>query len=216
MAYADDPPGAYVITHPGTGLMYIGSSGRLNARKNEHLSKLNNSKHAKTELQEAFSVDKTVEFTFYPTLTREIAYNLEQTLLSKNVDNEKVVNRSFNARSSLGVIPNEDTREKMSKARTGAMHSEETKKQISQSNSNKVFSDEHRKNLSDAQVLRAQDETVRAELKAKGMVTAKPVTIEGNNYESLHCAAKALGISKASLTYRVNSGSEQFKEWKHK
>ncbi len=44
---------------------------------------------------------------------------------------------------------------------------------------------------------------------------SKPIIIEGITYSSLTEASEKLGIGNTTISYRLNSNSDRFKEWKY-
>lgn len=191
-------PGAYVLKHIESGKEYIGSTGNLNIRQVEHRSKLNTSSHHIKQLQELYDKDNKIDFIIFPTETRDEAYSKEQILLN-STNKELLLNKSLNSRSSEGLKPSVETREKMSKARANYEITEETRRKISNANSGRVFTDEHKQNIKKAQILLAQTKEGKERLLKNSMKTAIPININGKDYTSVREASRSEGISKTTL-----------------
>lgn len=92
-------PGVYVIEHGATGKKYVGSAANLYQRKNSHLSSLKHGTHKNQLLQEVYDQDPKIEFTFFPTESREFAYEKEQELLDQLKGKSVLLNISPDART---------------------------------------------------------------------------------------------------------------------
>ncbi|RSL28780.1 hypothetical protein D7Z54_34665, partial [Salibacterium salarium] len=42
---------------------------------------------------------------------------------------------------------------------------------------------------------------------------SKPVSIDGRIYPSISYASRELGVNTTTVSYRINSGSNRFKDW---
>ena len=152
--------GIYKIEIIVKGKLYIGSAKNIEKRKKEHFNALKNNAHKNKHLQNAwnkygennfrFSILECVEPTSL--ITRE-QYYMD---LYKSYDRKLGYNIAPKAGNTLGVIPSEETREKIRKkligkksTRVNYVVSDETKKNMSDSAKRKPpVSDETKKNLS--------------------------------------------------------------------
>jgi predicted GIY-YIG superfamily endonuclease len=106
-ACRDDPwPGAYIITHLGTGKFYIGSSSNLYKRKLNHESQLRQGRHDNAGLQEIYNQSTQMYFSYWISADIEQAKTWEQILLDRHWGDPLLLNGTSHAtKSSLG-IPN--------------------------------------------------------------------------------------------------------------
>lgn len=108
----------YVMTHPGTGVFYIGSTSNLDGRRNTHLSRLSQNCHHSIKLQEAFNTDGQLTWQTTECATNEIAHTLEQQLISQAIGNPLLCNVRLNSGPPPGAL-NKDAVQRMSEVRTG-------------------------------------------------------------------------------------------------
>lgn len=197
MARAHKVTGAYVLTLPKTGHIYVGSSVDIGGRKSVHLYELKNDKHPVKKLQENFAANGAVVVEVFPTTTREEAFQKEAELLQAHKDNPNLCNRTLDPYSSKGVRPDEEARRKMSESRKGRKHSEETKSKISAGNLGQTRTDEARHRMSQAQhALLERDPEALQRLRDLGQAGAKPIVFDGIQYDSIREAAREVGVER--------------------
>ena len=88
----DNCVGAYVLTDVRTGKFYVGSSGQVRTRILRHLLDLRKNTHHSPGLQELWNKRGELVESIFPTETREEAYELEQDLLNRFQDSDKLLN----------------------------------------------------------------------------------------------------------------------------
>lgn len=182
-------PGVYVIEHVSTGSMYVGSTGELGQRKRWHLSTLRLGKNRNAPLQRAYDEDPQLDFTFIPTKTKEEAVAFEQQLLDHLQGDPRLLNIAPNAKApGLGLIRSEETRARISVAGIGR----------ESFNKGKPMTDSHHQNLI-----------------ASREKLAKPVEINGVCYPSLAEATRQLNVSLGCAWKRINTHTNQFKNWRY-
>lgn len=176
--------GAYTITHSETGQAYVGSSGDLYQRKNQHEHMLRAGKHDCKQLQDLFNQSPSVEFDFSLAEDREAALDLEQKIVSTYVDSGVLLNTAIDVRSTgKGLTRSPEAIEKNRQAHLG-----------------KALTEDHRRKISEG--------SRSAEL------TGRSVSINGTEYRTLVAAAEALGIPKTTVSNRIKSPNARFAEWK--
>lgn len=125
--------GAYILTHVDTGIFYVGSTGDFVSRKGDHYHLLRHDKHHSRILQQVYNDNQNISFQFFPTETREDAYDLEQKLLDDNSRNNRMSNIAINSRlATKGLYMSPEQKAKISTAGLGRKHTEETKQKISE------------------------------------------------------------------------------------
>ncbi len=133
MANLPKTPSAYVIKHIDTDLMYVGSSGDVRGRVNEHISRLNRGQHPNRTLQRLYDDSPNIEVLFIQTGTREEALEVEQSFLTTLMPGNSLVNVAADARSPWrGVTRSEEMRRKLSEARTGIDRGDEFRDKMRQ------------------------------------------------------------------------------------
>lgn len=185
--------GGYRITHPRTGVFYVGSTSDFSKRKHDHLKRLKKGEHYSHKLQAAFQEDQKLEFDFHPAPTREEAYDWEQQQLTEKRGDPLMANTHLDARGAAGT-----TRSEKAKAKTSA------------SLRGRTFSDGHRGRISAASKGVPKSEAHRESLsKAHGI----PVVIDGVRYRSKKEAAAALGVGEPTVARRIRSDDPAFNGW---
>lgn len=157
--------GTYLLHNKETGHAYVGS-GILRKRHNDHFWLLKNNEHYNPKLQNAFN--KNPNFDFIPIVTddREIARDLEQSIINEYHSNPLLLNISIDARYCNNGLPMSDEhKEKISQALKGRQPSPqaisaaikahkgiplatETKEKLRLANLGKTLSDETRQKMS--------------------------------------------------------------------
>lgn len=134
--------GIYIILNTKDGKVYIGQAQSIRRRWGDHKSDLNRGKHRNTHLQRAWNKYGVTAFKFQI---------LEYCPVEQLDEREKhhiaiykgrglAYNTSNGGQGTSGVIPNAETRQKLSDARKGEKNH----------NFGKTFSAEHRQKLSDS------------------------------------------------------------------
>ena len=167
-------PGVYIIIHDPTMKIYIGSTGTLRRRWYQHLSALRCNKHYVPELQLLYNRDHQIRFIVAElSPTREIALEREQQILNSYIEHGILLNQTYVVdRPTLGRPMSDETKKKLSIAKTGTKTSTKTIELL------KRKAEERRKTNSDILVQK------RVLCRIKGIT-----------YLSIQQAAKALKIS---------------------
>lgn len=188
---------AYIIKHR-TGI-YVGSTVGINSRVGEYEKNLYKNRGENCNLLRAFNSDPDVQFYFILVNTRDEAYDIEQWLLDRFWDSNVLFNRQPNAKNSTGILVSDKTKEKLRLLKIGIKqtpeHIENRMKKIHLSG-RKINNKNSLKSL--------QERSIRM---------SKPVSIEGNRYNSVKIAGKILGIQRSTIQKRVKSNSLLFKDW---
>ena len=187
-------PGLYIITHVATGHFYIGSTATFTRRKTQHVDALRNGKGANLKLQECFNKSPELSWEFIPTPTVEIAEEMEYQRISQELNNPLLCN--FRYRDQNGNITyTQESLDRFSRAMVGKTHSEETKAKMSATRKGRTKDEDWLRKIT-----LSQKRTL--------------VEINGVRYESLSAAAKALGESVQTISYRVKNPNPKFANWK--
>jgi group I intron endonuclease len=174
--------GVYEIYDKINGKRYIGSSVNINGRWREHKKGLRDNKHQNKHLQKSYNkhggdnlVFKILEITgadftsldakeqyFIDTCIREhgreSVYNIQDTVAARHPVSEetrrKISEASKGNQYMLGKHHSDETKKKISEARTGKYLSDETREKIRQANTGKNnpmlgkhMSEEHKEKL---------------------------------------------------------------------
>lgn len=160
--------GIYKITNKVNGKFYIGSAVNFKKRFCHHRGYLKRNNHSNIKLQNAWNKYGSDAFEFY---ILEYIENRKFLLMREQhwINWFDAVNNGYNlspsasgifgmrhspetrkkmSESSLGKTMSEESKRKMSVAKTGTKMSLETKKKMSESGKGRIFSEEHRRNLS--------------------------------------------------------------------
>lgn len=217
-------PCCYIIHHPASDKIYIGSTKDLRERAYRHTIELKRERHNNEELQTVFNQDNYIRFYIQPFLTVEDARNKEDELLKAFQNEEFVVNETASAWNQKGYKHTEESKAKMRETRNrpemieasrqrmlGKPNTEEQKRKISQSLKGRPCP-EHVKKINSEKfkgVLRTDN--VKKNIKAGILEKIDPVYCDGKVYESVAEAARQLGIGHSTVLYRISS---EFKtEW---
>src|SRR5699024_9567185 len=228
--------GIYCIRKKINNKVYIGQSYNLNKRKNEHFAKLKRNKHENRYLQNSYNIYGLENFEYMllhqdSNISKEDLNRLEylyikifETLRSKG---GKGYNLCQGGNSRRGYTHSEETKKQMSIRRRGKLngfygkkHSKETiermllnkdmsfsqtneyRNKISRAMKGRKFSAEHRRNKSKAQ-------------EGSKNPVARRIKVEGVEYGCIQDVADEYKIRHNTVSYRLNSPSERFKEWKY-
>ena len=112
--------GVYVLTHSGTGKIYVGSSGQLTVRLDRHFRELKLGTHHNKPLQDVWNRHPWLLITLFPTETREEAYALEKELIDKNRPSGLLLNVGSDVRGGDNLTHNPD-RDEIVKKRVAAI-----------------------------------------------------------------------------------------------
>lgn len=179
--------GVYTITHPKSGLFYIGSTGNYLQRKWHHENRLRHNIHRNHKLQIAFNQDPCLTWDFNECSTVEEARLLERQLIQGNAHSMDIANHQFVCGHS------EETKLKMSKALIGTVHSDATREKMSVTRTGQTKTQEWHNQIM---------ESVR-----------KKVSINGVEYESMTEASRQLGVPLHVVRYRLKSDSNKYAGW---
>lgn len=215
------------------GKIYIGQSSNLQKRKNQHFNELRKGTHGNIYLQRSFN--KYGEDSFnYQILTEgdftdeelnELECMYIQLFGSHLHTQGRGYNLAFGGNTRRGFKHTIETRKKMSESRIGEKngfygkkHTEETKRKIVANTDYSVFqTSEYRQKMSEIMTGRVFTEEHRqnksnAQRGGKNPV-ARKVSIEGVTYDCIQDAADHYKLLHNTISYRIKSTSETFKEW---
>lgn len=207
----------YKVLHVPTDMEYVGSTNDVYTREAVHRSRLKLGIHPNKNLQEAFNNNPTISFQYEPTDTKEVALAKEQRYLLENAESGKLFNKALDVMApGKGIIPSEETRKKISEAGLGRRHTNETKVQMSISslgkNSGTKRTDTHKAAISNRHKGVPLSDEHRSKLhQARQLMGKSVVVIDGNEYPTKVAAAKELGISKPTVSARINNPN--FPNW---
>lgn len=190
-------PGAYMILHHATGKAYIGSTENLYGREKKHKYMLKSNSHTNKPLQQAYNQNNKIEFIPLSTETREDAYNFEQLVLDDFSNTDSIFNIAIDAKASTKNL-----------SRT-----EDTKRKISESNLGRIPSAEQLKNQSLSHLGKIPNKNQLDALKLGGIVNLKNISIDGKIYKGAKEVSNDYNLSLETVYYRINSVSDQFKNW---
>ena len=203
--------GAYTITHSSTGKVYHGSTVNIKHRLSGHNSDLLKKKHGNKNLQELIDKDPTGTVVFYPTKTREEAYDLEQKLIDET-DSDLLLNVSMDARNGLNDTWNIEGYRENVMARmygndygVGYKHTDEARAAISKGTIGVGHSEESKLRMSLAKKGVKRDPELVKRVSKRNIKNY--IRINGVVYSSINEAAETLGISKYNVEYRAKSDS---------
>jgi group I intron endonuclease len=198
MAQEHKTPVVYLITHPESNSVYVGSTNDIQRRQREHNKCLRKGNHPNPKLQEAFNRNAVIEYEVIPTATRDEAYAMEQKLMDDYRAGGNLLNISPVANNSIpGWKQPEESIERMRLSSTGKSHTEESRQKMSDMRRGIPKSDEARAKHS---------ETLRAR--------ARPISINGVEYAGIQDAVDKTGMTYNTISNRIRSNSDIFSGWK--
>jgi hypothetical protein len=225
--------GTYRITHPFTGMFYIGSTENFIKRRHYHLSDLRRGVHVNEMLQYNFNLDKKLIWEFTEQATIEDARAHELHLIHDNVDNIAMMNQVGRPRTDVvkeAISASWTIERKAEHATAMAIAWTDDKRLAHSAVSSERWTDEERAKKSIAvkeqwsperreAMSKASLKSWTPERKAKAALvevtdrqrtapTEKlgyPISVDGIVYPSASFAAKAFGISKSSAKRRAKS-----------
>lgn len=196
-------PAVYLIKHPASGKMYVGSTGNFYEREDNHRKELSRGRHGNQPLQAAFNADNSIWFWYLLVADADLACDYEQLILDRFKGTGVLFNIATDARApGKGLIRSDETRKRMSESHVGKTHSEESRRKMSESLTGTVFTAERCMNISNA-------------LKSSDRVNRSAVVIEGVHYESASDAARTHCVTPATVLNRVKNPSERFSRWNY-
>jgi len=230
--------GAYIIEHPHTGLLYVGSTCNLYRRLHGHAISLMKGTHRSKKLQAAFDVHPKLTIKFKSTKTREEAYDVEQFFLDKLAVTGTLTNTALDARlNGKGVSRSPEHRVKITNGLMQYYASDENKRnhgkavsealmkpecvELRRRNTQKYWQNpEYRaKHVGKKRTSEARDKIRIAKLKTwqdpnyrENFKAANsiPITIDGVTYPSYAAAASFYGIKYKTFHRRIVTG---YKGW---
>lgn len=214
----------YVILNTTDNVFYIGSTCDIYSRINQHRCELRGNYHQSKKLQESFNNSNLYDFVISVIFTENMEenYDLEQILLDNFIKLSTCTNTHSNSRSSLGIFPNEETKQKISNILKGRKVSLETRNKISLIHKGKIISKETKAKMSAVAKLRKYDPILlnrmsegnigrkhSKETLIKKSISAnkfkKRILIDNIEYSSLSDAAKILNLYKSTICKRLNN-----------
>jgi group I intron endonuclease len=234
--------GAYKITHPKSGLYYIGSSSNIYERYHVHLSTLKSNTHKNPRLQEVFNDDPVISIETIVTDSRDEAYDVEQKYLDRCVGKPNCTNVHNCARGSW--LPGTAPAEKMAafaaagheanRNRTysrGHKHSEEAKEKIRAAAARRDPST-YPRGQKRSEETRAKMRIMNSRPRRKGQVFSEErkanmaaaakvraeqlkvtVVVDNVSYPSISEAAAALGVTRRTVSVRLKD--PRYPEYNH-
>lgn len=184
--------GIYCITHMKSGHFYIGSTGNFKQRKYNHTTHLNRNVHCCKKLQELFNDDSALNFTFFPSTSREVAYAAEGDLLELYKNDPRLCNTTKLCNGGL-VKHTEASLRLMAEKKFGKTHTVETLNVMSLTRKGKKKSKEWSHKI--------------AESRHKSLKVNEVI------YQSLTEAAAALNLSVQTVANRCHNTGVKFKDW---
>jgi len=202
----------YAIHVRFTGQHYFGSTNDLYQRLVNHRGSLTRGVHKNRFFRAIDLINPEFELTYKALVvdSREIAYEIEELLISSCWGKPELMNVHRDVKSSLGVGHTEETKERMRINALGRPPmTQEVKDRISQSLSNRRLNTTHASNVGEANKRRWEDPEFRkAWAERKGI---REVMVAGVTYESISCAARAHGIGVSTAHRRVKD--PKYKDW---
>lgn len=215
--------GVYVIMPHDWAWVYIGSTSSIPRRLAEHLYLLRHQKHDKYEMQTDFTDEVKLMYCYQLCDTRESAYALEQSIIDLFANHPGLLNVATDAKSPwirgeeyvhplAGRSRSDEFKRKVSDTvkmqfangrmapMAGRKLSPETKRLISERSTGRVASEETKQKLSSQRQLGKHSR-------------AKPVVIDGAEYDCVKSAALALNIPYPTVYHRVCSANPEFSRW---
>ncbi len=228
--------GVYVLTHSGTGKIYVGSSGQLTVRLDRHFRELKLGTHHNKPLQDVWNRHPRLLITLFPTETREEAYALEKELIDKNRPSGLLLNVGSDVRGGDNLTHNPD-RDEIVKKRVAAIKARysnltDYERKLIWGRAGPLNGMYGRTHTPEAKVVqsarakgnrysvgrKASDETKKTLSAIHKALRLKPansrkVVVGGVVYESLTEASRQLGISPALMIYRLKGKSKKHTDY---
>lgn len=225
-------PGAYSVFNSETGQFYFGSTNDLHRRQNQHARDLEEGVHHNHKLQEAYNENPNFEFIGMPMDTHEEALELEQLVIDEHLGQSECFNISERA---FFMSPSEETRKKFREMNKGRVKSPETCAKLSAALKGRPLPAEQKVLQSKIMKERYQDPEFKAKMdeanarrvfteeglarskeaaRKNAEATRKSVEVEGVVYPSISAVVNTLGTPHRTVTGRIRSKKEKFKNWK--
>lgn len=209
-------PGCYIINFIESGKFYVGSTGDLRRRWNDHLNALNGGNHRNGPLQKAYDDDRRIEIEYLVTVDRESAYELEQQELNMWVGNPNCINQGndarlgfrpgtrpteLQARMNLQLVGRKRSEEQRLNIRAGAFRrppvTQETRQKLSRLSLGRVNSEEHNEKIRQARLGVKRNES--------DITTRKRIIVDGVVYPSITATAEQFKVSRSTVNERLRS-----------
>ena len=143
-------PAAYLIEHPQSGKVYIGSTNKPGLRTSRHRTLLKGGRHDNPRLQAAYDQDPNLIIKVMPTADRDAAYALEQALVDQAMKEDRCFNYGTDVRAAMKGRPTTpETRAKQSLAKKGRKRDPALVEATAAALRGVPKSEEHRQKLSD-------------------------------------------------------------------
>lgn len=231
--------GAYILVHPKTRQVYVGSTDDLYERRYKHFWHIKRNNHRNRKIREAFisTPSNTVYFFIFPTVTREQSFDIEQKFIDSYIDNPKCLNIALDSRmSGKGIKFSEERKKQISsivKEKWRDPFHKKLKSDITKAyfsipdnkakmianakifGSNPIFKEKQRitaiKQWSDLEARKRKSE----EVKQYALLNGNKVIINDVIYPHVTEAARLLNINKDILRYRIKNKSDKYSEYKN-
>lgn len=182
----------YIITHPSSGVFYIGSATCHLSRRDEHNSRLRNNVHHCKKLQDAYNANSDLVWEFQETETREEAYALEKSRIAQHAGDPGLLNMQYN-----GYKP---------------VISEKARAATSASKLGTPLSDIHRKRISQGMLRGGQSPETVQRLADK---LKKDICVEGVVYKGYADVAQKYNVNMSTVLRRLKSANPLYSGWFH-
>ena len=220
--------GAFYIKHKSTGKLLLGVSSDIKSTIDKHLNSLRNSEHKNKELQTLYNSNSDLVIKTYCTDNLEEANGIVSSMAKHMRDNATLLNYKHD----YSKPRNEETVEKIRIANTGRKQSQETKDKISAANKGRLISEDTRSKLRIAsadrisspevivkmQEARRNSPTYSEQLKRIadiGKARSLKVNADGKVFSSIKDTATYFNISPQAVRRRLDSKTEQFRNWSY-
>lgn len=184
----------YILEHNATRNRYIGYTWDFVSRKSQHLSMLRHKRHPSQKLQEHYDQNPCVsawEWTVMVVNGKDSALDLEQKLIDQAIEDQTILNSSFNSRSNISsAFGRADVQEKLRLYRESSDPALRLKRSMRSTKGLQT---------------RWSKEGSREAIQGSGNPFAKPVIAAGQEYGSVIEASKALDVNQKTIFNRVRN-----------
>jgi len=206
--------GVYVLVHVASGNWYIGSSDDLYSRRANHESQLRRGVHYNHALQEAYNIHNQIDYICLHTPTRDIAFEIEEMIIQSHRASGFLFNVADDVYSpNKGRVFSEETRRKISEARTGMTLSPDHVEKVRLANIGKKRTPEFCEQMRQLNIGRERTPVQLETMRKYNTEISKKVSVDGIIYESMSAAARAHEVAVSTVRQRVNS--QNFHNWKN-
>lgn len=195
----------YILTHPASGVFYIGSTCNFKKRLRTHFNRLRACTHHAKLLQEVYNFIPGLEYVTFDAETTEVAKTKEYELIAMHKGNHLLANSQGND----GYVLTE-ARVNANLSRRGSTLSDTAKAKISAVHKGKVLSTEAKARISSMNTGRPPPD---GHIERLAAINSSPVSIAGRIYSSQKEAAISHGLSSGGVRRRIQS--DKWIDWIH-